>query len=623
MNEINSFCLRSSGFPHSLSLIPVQSPEATRLIAYATAIQSLAPQEQGACCSLLYRSCNYFLDCTVELILIIFRVCESVFVYFCFTHYTGELSRERAQIEFQRIKDEPNSSLYAFLHPDGQLRGIPSSCDPFAHVSMQEMVDRLEKDVDPSGYFPLDHNDPAYVPIGYNAFEQGLFGVDASQSPLNPFEGSDVQIIPDDQLIADSLRQMHTSEAHAFKALFNEIARGRTKIQIDQEPRFRGAALECIKKMMTRPASRFLILTLTRASETISFVPADKSSCECMLEQNTVKISLNLFNLGFDVCHDSSGKKVFERFPDYIVMIHEIVHALHFLTLRNLDSYQEAQHLLKLYSMKPHVPTYSSLEEQWAIAGSHGARMICENMTRKEFDLRPREGHHTPPPAIAALIQERRYQTLTPIQLKNCVVEASYFHMTEVIEELILAGASLRDACMGAILGGHMDLIQAFQNRGVGIQNSSPAMLQHLINKSVDRGYVKVLEYFEGLGIDLQVTAVRNDAWTESKNKYTNWTLLHRAVLNGQTKMVDFLLSRGADLHLPMTGINYTSWQTWMQSPLRTAIVEGNPVMVDHLLRCGAQPNQGDFYLFWSKAATETRQPQRILYLEQLLFPSP
>jgi hypothetical protein len=72
-----------------------------------------------------------------------------------------------------------------------------------------------------------------------------------------------------------------------------------------------------------------------------------------------------------------------------------------------------------------------------------------------------------------------------------------------------------------------------------------------------------------------------------------------------------------------MTGINYTSWQTWMQSPLRTAIVEGNPVMVDHLLRCGAQPNQGDFYLFLGKALSETRQPHRILYFEQLLFPSP
>jgi hypothetical protein len=382
------------------------------------------------------------------------------------------------------------------------------------------------------------------------------------KTPENIFAGSDVEIVADDA-VSLSLNQIHESEAHYFNYLFHQIENGSSSLQFS-DVFFKERVMCLLKLLALRPSGRLLIHNLANASYKILIEPGAKSSFKPSSDDGCLKIQLNLNEAYYCICEGKEGPVSVDT-PNFIVMAHEMVHALHFLWKYQL--YQtEGEHVFHLFNCAASTDKVPDLDEQMTIFGIPGEQMICENSIRYEFAYPPRIHHATAFfPPFSRLDADRIHTE--KISDRTRMEAAAEFGLLSEMRKLIAWGAKPTEGLHPAALEGHTEALRLLAASGA-----------NLMDEDEEGGTVLHDVAFEGPSSSAKVL-LKYDVEVNKKNK-AGLTPLHLAAFRGRYSIAKLLLRRGAAIQ---------ALDKLDHSPLYFAVLKGHRKVVALLISNGAR----------------------------------
>ncbi|MBI2810280.1 MAG: hypothetical protein HYX67_05570 [Candidatus Melainabacteria bacterium] len=205
---------------------------------------------------------------------------------------------------------------------------------------------------------------------------------------MNLFFGMDVEIIPKGSVAQLKLNQIEEPVAKACQALFNEIERQKSTIQIESERSFKQTVLLAVKKLLARPAGRSLLFRIAESRLPVFIIKQGQGNGTfrtCNTGYLPWIISLDLVNNTPVKCLNH-GLKQPQKSPPYLKLGHEF---LHMVIALNSETFYS-----KLLNTKSDCEGFDDLNEQLVIYGVKGANILCENTLRFEFGELARDGHY-------------------------------------------------------------------------------------------------------------------------------------------------------------------------------------------------------------------------------------
>ncbi len=286
---------------------------------------------------------------------------------------------------------------------------------------------------------------------------------------------------------------------------------------------------------MTCPSGRLLMQSLATADERIRVFPDEESSVKKMQQDPGIDVGLNLGEVIYSVCVDDSGKIIFHRTPDYILVAHEWNHVLHQNWCRNLPSQQDLDFLGDHILSPSPSPLFPNLEEQFTVSGLKGTRLLWENMIRCELGIPARHSHSEslfPPYDISQV--ERLNEVVEGF---NRIENACYHGALGEVRKLLRAGADPVQGYMKAAATGQIRVLRYFLEKTNFDPLSRDEIKDTAIHIAALEQRIDSLEFFKSAGIDLYVL---NEDRT---------TPLHYAALHGNVEVMGILIRNGVPIN--------------------------------------------------------------------------
>ena len=289
----------------------------------------------------------------------------------------------------------------------------------------------------------------------------------------DPFlAGMDIEVVED---APSSLRQITLEEYRAMKALYEEIAAGRTPLKVERKEPFRSQFLGSVKKLMERPSGRAIIISICRSAYPIDILEGEFSKCFPPNSNRRVHMTLNLKNTFSFACFTHGEEWRFLSSGNHISLAHEGIHLLHFLHFFNCHP-TDCHAAMEMGRLPYPDPNYTNIMEWFAICGNApygelmvdipGCGLICENLVRHEFDEPLRYGHIAS--GFPPFKEEDKPKIHERSAINSCtrIEEAAYYGMYDEVKTLLDHGADPQAGLRAAVRGSVSKVINLCLDRG-------------------------------------------------------------------------------------------------------------------------------------------------------------
>lgn len=315
------------------------------------------------------------------------------------------------------------------------------------------------------------------VPYGAALLEQFVldtaFYIGACKDIRNdPFlAGMDIEIVE----APSTSRQITMEDYLGMKALYAEIAAGRTFLRVEGSRHFRSQFLSAVRKLMQRPSGRAIIISLCRSAYPIDIHQGEISECHPPGSTKRFRLILNLDTTFAFPCLTPEGEWRFVPCDNYIVLAHEAIHLLHLMHFLNSPSADYHATIHMGWIPYPDL-NYTNIMERLTICGDapngelvadvpeYG--LICENLVRYEFDEPLRYGHMGS--VFLPFKEEDKAQIneKSPVNSWTRVEEAALRGLYDEVKMLLDFGADPQDGLRGGVKAGISKIINLCLDRG-------------------------------------------------------------------------------------------------------------------------------------------------------------
>ncbi len=252
-----------------------------------------------------------------------------------------------------------------------------------------------------------------------------------------------------------------------------------------------------IKTLVSIRPGRTLFKRLLNANKPLEIVYDSEaySRLLCTKEITVTNLTLNDSTVSHQISVNSDGEKFFIPGAGFIILAHELIHALHYFE-EGIDAVEQKRKNKNLLD-----PELHNLEEEETIMGKEGEGTLCENLFRFRFGYPLRINHQG-----LSLDKDKTYT------VSDCASSGALANL----KTLLVSDPSL------------LNLPQRYGN--------TDSLLMTPLNAAITDNQVEISDYLFQLGVDV--------------NAYDkHWgTALHVAIQNEQIDMVKTLLSKGANV---------------------------------------------------------------------------
>ncbi len=252
-----------------------------------------------------------------------------------------------------------------------------------------------------------------------------------------------------------------------------------------------------IRTLVTIRPGRSLFKRLLKADQplTIVFDPQKEPVCNYDRQAKAPTVTLNS-KVFHHISVTSNGEKIFSPAPDFLILVHELIHALHY--------FEEGPTFVekKVTFGRIPDPAWDDLEELETIMGKIGTMTLCENVFRYHFGHPLRINH------LGISLNEEETPTVSTCAMRGILGS---------LKELLLSKPSL------------LNLPQFCSNTSIQ-EPITP------LNASISAYHQEITDYLFQLGVDVNV-------WDSHYG-----TALHVAILTNQLDLSLVLLEKGADI---------------------------------------------------------------------------